>query len=504
VKGLTIDLYITKGQSLREVLDIIEVTNGLEEAYIGKVIMLTRAGKGSTTLMGKILDTNKQGLNGVKVSLGDTNYKPVITQEGGIFIFEHIRPGVYIVKLEKSGYAVSSEVANIKQGKVTDVNIILDRKNKEGKIIVKREEGMRGKEFGTSKSEDGRDEVTERIQLKYGFADDIKDVVDSVLGETLKVTSFSKLHMLVIRGQQADVNVAKKLIDDLDRSTKQVRITAQILVTTDNLFEDLGFNWLFSSKASDINSAEAGGSIGLIPTIAGAAGSGSALLNFVDIFNDGKNLLNVSINMLQKTEDLSVSSVPSVVIVNGEQAEIKVTEEIIVGEREESDDDNNRTKEPIFEEAGTIFTVTPTIREGIDGPDTIILEIVSEVSDFKLAKAGTYNDKGGSKRQNNISTKIKVKDGDVIFIGGLKKTTISEIVNKVPILGDIPLLGTLFRSTETINKVGQVYIQITAEIVDDENKNREMDTSGFKENSATRGELKRVYPNFDDPSDDKK
>ena len=498
VKDVVIDLYINKGQPLREVLDIIKVTNGLEEVYIGKIIMLTKTGKGATTLMGKIEGGSNQGLTGVRVTLVDSGYKPIRTEAGGVFIYDNIRPGVYILKLEKNGYATSSEVVDIKQNKITNIDIILDKKNKEGLVVAKKEEGIREKELGSTKTLDGVEVITERIQLKHGFAEDIKGVVDSILGETLGVTAFPKLHMLVLKGDKDNIDTAKKLIDDMDRPVKQVRITAQVLDTTDNLFEDLGFNWLFSSKDSDINKAQGteGGSIGLLPANALGVVSGSSAISFVDIFNDGKNLLNLSISLLQNTEDLSISSVPSVVIVNGELAEFKVTEEVIVGEKEESDDDNNRVKEPIFEEAGTIFTVTPTIREGLDEPDTIILEISSEVSDFKLTKSGTYNDKGGSKIQSNISTKVQVQDGDVIFIGGLKKTTVKETINKVPILGDIPMLGTLFRNTATTNNVRQVYIQITAEIVDKDNQNKEIDLNIFKENPATTGKLKRIYPEF--------
>ncbi len=202
---------------------------------------------------------------------------------------------------------------------------------------------------------------------------------------------------------------------------------------------------------------------------------------------------------------------PSVVIVNGELAEFKVTEEVIVGEKEESDDDNNRVKEPIFEEAGTIFAVTPTIREGLDEADTIILEISSEVSEFDLVTPvasddpndeGTYNKDGGAKNQSNIKTKVLVKDGEVIFIGGLKKTSVKETINKVPILGDIPVLGALFRSSEVKNEVRQIYIQITAEIVTDGNKNSEIDITKFKENPATTGEKKRIYPEFKRPEEE--
>ncbi|MCS5420337.1 MULTISPECIES: carboxypeptidase regulatory-like domain-containing protein [Psychrilyobacter] len=501
VKDVVIDLYINKGQPLREVLDIIKVTNGLEEIYVGEVIMLAKTGKGATSLMGKIVGDSNQGLPGVRVTLVDSGYKSIRTEAGGVFIYDNIRPGVYILKLEKNGYATSSEVVDIRQNKITNIDVILDKKNKEGLVVAKKEEGLREKELGSSKNIDGIEVITERIQLKHGFAEDIKGVVDSILGETLTVTAFPKLHMLVLKGGKDDIDTAKKLIDDLDRSVKQVRITAQVLETSDDLLEDLGFDWLFSNKDKDVNDptnpGKEGTGVGLL-SAAGTAGSvatAGSTIDFLDIFNDGKNLLDLSINLLQTTSDLSISSVPSVVIVNGELADFKVTEEVIVGTKVEVDDDGNRTEEPIWEEAGTIFSVTPIIREGLDEPDTIILEVSSEVSDFELTSG--YSGDSGGKQQSNISTKVQIQDGDVIFIGGLKKVNVSETVNKVPILGDIPLLGTLFRSTTTKNDITQVYIQLTAEIVTDKNANSEIELSKFKENPATTGKLNRIYPNFE-------
>lgn len=499
VKNVVIDLYINKGQPLREVLDIIKVTNGLEEIYIGQVIMLTKAGKGSTTLMGKIQNSNKEGVIGVRVNLVDSEYKSIKTEAGGVFIYDNIRPGVYILKLEKNGYSTSSEVVNIKQNKITSIEVILDKKNKEGLVIEKKKEGIRGKELGNKKNKEGIDVITERIQLKHAFAEDIKGVVDSVLGKSIIITAFSKLHMLVLKGEKENIDTAKKLIDDLDRPVKQVRITAQVLDTTDNLLENLGFNWLFSNKDSDISKAQGteGGSVGLLRA-SGSIGSvptAGSTVDFLDIFNDGKNLLSLSINLLQTTQDLSLASVPSVVIVNGELAEFKVTEEVIVGTKVDVDDDGNRTEEPIWEEAGTIFSVTPTIREGGDEPDTIILQVSSEVSSFKLSSG--YDDKSGAKQQNNIDTRVQVQDGDVIFIGGLKKTEVKKTVSKVPILGDIPVLGFLFRNTSTTNEIRQIYIQLTAEIVTTENGNAEIETSKFKKNPATTGKLERIYPNFE-------
>ncbi len=502
VKDVIIDLYINKGQSLREVLDIIEVTNNLEEIYIDKIVMLTKTGKGSTTLIGKIVGESDQGLADTRVTLVDSEYKTIKTEAGGIFIYDNIRPGIYIIKLEKDGYATSSEVVDIKQNKTTNINIILDKKNKEGLVVVKEEEGLREKNLGSSKNNEGTEIVTERIELKHAYAEDIKGMIESISGGNLKVSAFSKLHMLVLKGDKTDIGIAKKLIEDMDRPVKQVRITAQVLDTTDNLFEDLGFDWLFSNTDSSIssNSVDTDGVSTEGTTSSFSSSTGAGVLSFLDLFNDADNLINLSINILQQTEELNVSSVPSVVVVNGEEAEFNVTEEVIVGTETDTDDDGNETETPIWEEAGTLFSVTPTIREGGDDPDTIILEISSEVSDFKLTSG--YDGDSGAKLASTITTKVQVQDGEVLFIGGLKKTTVKETIYKVPILGDIPVLQTLFRSTSTTNDVRQIYIQITAEIVDQENSNKEIDLNSFRKNPATTGKLKRIYPDFEKPEEE--
>jgi len=491
VKDVVIDLYINKGQSLREVLDIIEVTNGLEETSMGEIIILNNTGRGSTILMGKIAGDTSQGLEGVKISLVDSGYDSVRTEVGGVFIYDNIKSGIYILKLEKDGYSTSSEVVEVKQNQTTNIDINLDKQNKEGLVVEKKEEGVRGKELGRSKNTDGVEVTTERIELKHADVDDIKEVVDSIFGETLTVTTLSKLHLLILKGDKDDIDTAKKLIDDMDRPVKQVRITAQILETTDDLLEELGFDWLFSNTDSDVSSTSSD-TEGISASIASAA---SNTLNFIDIFGDENSLLDLSISLLQSTDDMTVSSVPSVVVVNGEEAEFKVTEEVIVGETTETDDDGNETTEPIWEEAGTIFTVTPTIREGGDEPDTIILELASEISTFELESE--YDGDAGGKNTNNITTKIQMTDGDVIFIGGLKESSISESVYKIPYLGDIPGLGSLFRSTSTDNEVKQIYIQITAEIVTDENKNIDVDYNKFKKNGTSSSDYKRIFPNFD-------
>ena len=96
-------------------------------------------------------------------------------------------------------------------------------------------------------------------------------------------------------------------------------------------------------------------------------------------FNSGNDILNLGINLLESTQDLVVSARPSILVLDGVEGSFKVTEEVIVGEKREENDNNDRViSTPIFKEAGIILKVTPTIRK--DG--WIILKVVIEVSNL--------------------------------------------------------------------------------------------------------------------------
>ncbi len=226
----------------------------------------------------------------------------------------------------------------------------------------------------------------------------------------------------------------------------------------------------------------------------------------VRTFNGGDDVLGVSISMLQSTQDLSISAVPSVVIVNGEEAEFKITDEVIVGQEEvEEDNDITRTT-PLFEEAGLIFRVKPTIREGGEGgEDTILLAVDTELSNFNLKddgtsdNGGTFNEDGGSKSIRNIQTRVSVKSGESLFIGGLKRAEVYNLTSKVPLLGDLPGIGFLFRRESVGNEMRDIFIKIKAEIVTVDNAQRDIDLNGFKNTELHRMERdvrdhRKVYP----------
>jgi len=491
-----INLYVSKNQNLGEILDIMKVTNGYNIGSSGSTLIVTKkniTGKESTTVIGKVVDVSGEPIDDARVELVDSGVVAKYTQGGGDFIFRRAPKGVYILKVEKDGYETNGDAIEIKEGENVRTNITL--KESESSISLNRNSGgtARGgttgedtEEYGKVSGDNGEQEITARVKIKHGEPGDIVGVIGEVIGtENITARAFDKLNMVVLKGVPGNVITAKKLIEDLDQPQKQVRISIQILEVSDDLTEELGIDWNLTNKSDGVAAAGSEGT-------SLAKSLGSLAIDFVDVFNDGGALFNTTVDLLKSTDDITIRSIPSVVTINGEAAEFKATEEVIVGEIEEEDDDGNSTKQPLFEEAGTLFTVTPKIRENPDGKDSIRLDISTEVSEFNTIEG--YDGEAG-KQKSNLDTTIYVKDGEPLFIGGLKKTKVDYNESRVPILGDIPIFGLLFRNYQNTDERAEIYIQIVAEIITDSNKNGEIPIEKFRPGITvdTTGR-KKVYP----------
>ena len=518
-KDVPLDLYIGRGKNLKEVVDTLKVTNNLKTKVVGDIVVFSRRSGdtiGDNTLVGKITSLGYEGgLNGVSVSLLNSGLNPIKTQYKGIFIMENVNPGIYILKAEIPGYEIEGELLEVKSGQNNFIEIQMKKEYPEGYSGTGEainNTGINGRMLGQVRDENGGELITERITLKHAFPEDVRSVLDSSLKE-VEVAAFDKLNMVIIKGTVSNLIPARKLIEDLDTPLKQVRITAQVLDVTDNLFESLGFDWYYDSNGTlptdaagnTINQGTSGIGTGISNTL-GLGSVFSSSLNMVRTFNGGDDVLGVSISMLQSTQDLAISAVPSVVIVNGEEAEFKITDEVIVGSEEvEEDNDITRTT-PLFEEAGLIFRVKPTIREGdASGEDTILLSVDTELSNFNLKSdgttenGGTFNEDGGSKSIRNIKTRVSVKSGESLFIGGLKRAEVYNLVSKVPLLGDLPGIGFLFRKESVGNEMRDIFIKIKAEIVTVDNAQSDINLKGFKDTELHRMERdikdhRKIYP----------
>lgn len=491
-KDIKLDMFFSKGENLKDILESICMTNDLKLKEMANIIVLTKnktGDLGEFSLAGQVLDEEEnQGLENVKITIKDMAMDSVKTIYDGNFIINNLKPGIYMVKFEKAGYESTSKIIKLVEN-LSTIEIRM-RKNRSSRIYQNsnlQEEERGYKEF-----------CSKKIKLKNINSKEIQEILNKIYGDIIDIAVLEKNNSIVITGNEKIIIEVEDFIKDIDRDIKQVRITSQIFDVTENLFEELGFDWLYSSSGNiDKNS---GTDIGILgnSSVEGAGTVLSSGISLIRQFNSGSDILGMGLNLLQSTQDLVITAMPSIVVTDGAEGEFKITEEVIVGEeKQENDNTEKTTYTPIFKEAGIILKVTPTIGEN----NTVFLKVKIEVSNFKLKKiknenitedTGTYNSNGGSKIGRSIETTVKMRNGETIFIGGLKRSATYDINSQVPLLGDVPVLGVFFKNKEIKKEKTDIYVRLKVDIEGEEQEEEFNKISKQVEEIDSR----KVYPAF--------
>ncbi len=283
------------------------------------------------------------------------------------------------------------------------------------------------------------------------------------------------------------------VIDKLDIRRAQVEVEAIIVEVDVNNSSNLGVQWLTEGRQDvagiinlpgsgtsivDLAAAALGlsGSSSSTTTTTGtttASGISSSTVGSGATFAVGRYNANAGINFAALVQALrsdgtsNIISTPSLITMNNEEAEVKVTQEIplITGSYTSSTASVNGTTSPFEtiqrEEVGTILKVTPHISEG----DTVQLKIEQEDSSpgAKLADSADI-----STNKRSIKTTILIEDGGVIVLGGLMSDTVTESEDRVPGLGAIPIIGNLFKSRSGSRQKKNLMVFIRPRILRDD------------------------------------
>jgi general secretion pathway protein D len=222
---------------------------------------------------------------------------------------------------------------------------------------------------------------------------------------------------------------------------------------------------------SIVDLAAAALSGGTVNTVTGASALSSstvgtgATVAIGRVVNNGTSFAAL-IQALRSDDSSNIISTPSLITMNNEEAEVKVTQEIplITGSYSNSTASVAGTTSPFQtiqrEEVGTILKVTPHINEG----DSVQLKIEQEDSS-PGAKITDSADISTNKR--SIKTTVLIEDGGIIVLGGLMSDTVSQSEDRVPVLGAIPLLGNLFKSRSGSRQKKNLLVFIRPKILRD-------------------------------------
>jgi type IV pilus assembly protein PilQ len=330
---------------------------------------------------------------------------------------------------------------------------------------------------------------SEFIQVNYAKAADLANLIGNsgnnpMISERGSIAIDERTNTLLVQDTTERLGNIRRLVTTLDIPVRQVQIESRIVIVNDDYSRELGVR--FGATVVKENSSD-----GLISLTGSDTGSdvivGSGLDNLnntgspfpvavppigqrynvnVPVANpvgavalailDSDYLVDLELSALQAEGQGDIISAPRIVTANQREASIEQGVEIPY---QESSSSGATTTQ--FRPAVLSLTVTPQVTPD----DRIIMDLlVTKDSVGELVASAT----GGfvpSIDTRSISTQVLVSDGETVVLGGIYETETRDTVNKVPLLGDIPGLGVLFRSRAQTNNKAELLIFVTPKIL---------------------------------------
>ncbi len=294
-------------------------------------------------------------------------------------------------------------------------------------------------------------------------------------GREVTIWAEPQTNAIVVTAPPKAMRSLMQVVDRLDIRRKQVLVEALIVEVSSDATADLGVNWfvdgtqddfligLFNQPIGNVSLADV--ARGLDDPSSVTAAPGGLTVGGARIKDSGTNFGGI-LRALRGDGSTNVVSVPSIITMDNEEAQIKVAQEVPFLTGQFTNTGANQGQLNPFqtiqrEEVGTILKITPQITDD----DTILVKIEQEASSLAASSQGAV-DLITNKR--TISTRVLVDDGGMIILGGLISDDLQETEQRVPGLGRIPLLGELFRVRSTKKVKTNLLVFIRPRILRDE------------------------------------
>jgi type IV pilus assembly protein PilQ len=293
----------------------------------------------------------------------------------------------------------------------------------------------------------------------------------ALLLKGLQVSTDGRLNSITLVGEPRKVEVAVAFLTQLDARRRQVAVNVKVIDV--NLLNQDIFNSSFSFGVNDSFFVQENGSaslrFGKNSRLSGATLNTGAKNN-TSLFQAPTKFLALLESRID-SGNAKILTDPTLVVQEGQQASVKLTQKIVESVETSIDGDSGtRTITPIIGEAGVTLTVNV---EGIDDNGFVSLSVSPKVS--SIGATQEFDSGGGASNILNLlsvretaSGLIRLRDGQTLILSGIIQDQERNTVSKVPILGDIPLLGSLFRSSDKTNERAEVIVLLTPEVVDEQ------------------------------------
>lgn len=331
------------------------------------------------------------------------------------------------------------------------------------------------------------EKVVEVVYLKNAESTNVVKIISSVMAQKVYqdkqekpfASSDDESNSIILMGPKDEIAYFKDLIEQLDVDRLQVYVTARIMEVSQLGIKNVGLKYgLNAGKVTGSGiftmAAELGGMSGsnlILPsgfdldlTDSGIGSNGDPVYNadgdIVDYTNSKIKealALGTTINLLENNDALEVISEPSILCLNNKESSIYIgtTKSIQMG----TNTDKNGNATPKLERADIGLTLK--VKPRISNENKVILDITTKVEDVSNKQTNSQPDSN----KKELTTTAIVNTGEAVILGGYTKNKDQKIVDKVPLLGDIPILGNLFRNNVSGKDKINLVIVVTPYIV---------------------------------------
>jgi general secretion pathway protein D len=274
----------------------------------------------------------------------------------------------------------------------------------------------------------------------------------------VSVVAEPNTNTLIVNAPPEYFEMLQNLVQQLDQPAPQVLIEAIVAEVSLDATRKLGVEWSWTLG----NHFGTSGETGTLSTGLGAAATGGELAGFRYAVSGDK--VTSLLRALATDQKVSILSTPRIFTSNNRQAVINISTTTPYTSSVQVSEIAGQIFSIQFVDVGIILTVTPQI--SADG--TVTMDVVQEANDilgYEEFGGGNVTARAPRIARRSAEATVTVADGQSVILGGIIRDNSTKTVNKVPLLGDIPLLGTLFRSASTTKQKTELMVFLTPRVV---------------------------------------
>ena len=302
--------------------------------------------------------------------------------------------------------------------------------------------------IGRVAAEKAPERFMESVMLKFLRAENVAAVVGNLLTDSGAISIDNATNTIIICDTQENLDKMIREIRKADQTPKQVLIEVVIMDVQLSDDTEIGVNW---------DDLSIGHTAGYEQTLSDLGTSGGT-------FTLIQNGISTAVKALQQVRDTEILATPRLLVVSGQTAYLETIEEIPYSELTQTDSGgggDSAISSTEFKDAGITLTVSPIITD-----EGRILIAIEPDQSFNTGISGVGSTTVPIVDRRRVSTKLLMDDGQVLVIGGLRRKDVRINRDKIPLLGDLPLIGGLFSNDKKVIEHSELLIMVSPHIYD--------------------------------------